>query len=61
MRQWGTKKLSSKRAASAVAMLLSGCTAERLASFTGASLAAAYNVPPAKAEEMLAAAKEARL
>lgn len=53
--------ISSKRAAASLAMLLAGCTAERLAGFTAAALSAAYNAPPAKAEEMLARARQGRL
>jgi hypothetical protein len=56
-----TSQLSSKRAAAVLAQLLSGCTSERLASFTAAGLAGSYNVPVAKAEVMLAAARQGRL
>ena len=59
-RSYGTKNVSRKRARAALSMLLAGCTNERLAGFTAAGLAASYNVSPAKAEEMLAAARKAR-
>jgi hypothetical protein len=55
-----TSQLSSKRAAAALAQLLSGCTSERLASFTAAGLAATHNVPLSRAEAMLAAARQGR-
>jgi hypothetical protein len=57
----GTKQLSRKRATGALAMLLSGCTQERLAGFTAASLASSYNVPLAKAAELLDRARQGRL
>lgn len=53
--------LPQNRAVSALASLLHGCTDERLASFTGASLASSYNVPLERAEAMLAAARQGRL
>jgi hypothetical protein len=56
-----TRTISKKRSAAALTMLLTGCTPERLASFTGASLAQAYNVTPQKAEDMLAKARQGRL
>jgi hypothetical protein len=60
-RGWGTKQLSQKRAASALASLLTGCTEERLASFTASGLASAYNVPLPRVETMLASARQGRL
>lgn len=49
-----------KSAAMSLTLLLHGCRPEQLASFTGASLSASYNVPLAVAEKMLAAVREAR-
>jgi hypothetical protein len=57
----GTKQLSSKRATGALVNLLTGCTAERLAGFTAASLAASYNVTPEKAAELLNRARQGRM
>lgn len=42
-------------------MLLTGCTKERLASFTPAALAASYNVPITTAEQMLSRARQGNL
>jgi hypothetical protein len=53
--------ISGKKAHAALTMLLTGCTEERLREFTADSLAASYNVPHAKAEEMLARARQGRL
>lgn len=53
--------VSKKCAATALVSLLHGCTDERLASFTAASLAASYNVPLERAAEMLAAARQGRM
>lgn len=50
--------MSSKRAESALIMLLTGCKAEKLASFTAAGLHAAYNVPVAKCETLLSQARQ---
>jgi hypothetical protein len=52
--------VTRKRATAHLAMLLSACTDERLRSFTAADLAKTHNVTPAKAEEMLADARERR-
>lgn len=52
--------LSGNRARAALIQLLYGCTAERLQSFTADELAATHNIKPAKAQEMLAAARERR-
>jgi len=53
--------ISAKRARSALVMLLSGCTEERLAGFTAAQLAGSTRVPFAEVEELLEAAKKGRL
>jgi hypothetical protein len=53
-------RISSKRAQSALCSLLSGCTDERLAGFTAASLAASYNVSLETAERMLVGVRKAR-
>jgi hypothetical protein len=52
--------LSQKKAEMALTMLLFGCTAERLAGFTAASLAGSYRVALPKIEQLLADAKERR-
>lgn len=52
--------LSARKAETALTALLYGCTAERLAGFSGAGLAASYNVPLPRAEAMLAEAKRRR-
>lgn len=59
-RRYPKAHLSSKRAKAAVAMLLSGCTAERLSGFTAAGLSASYNVPLEAAGQMLAEARRGR-
>lgn len=59
-RSYGSKRLPQKRAIAALSMLLSGCKLEQLNGFTAQGLAGSYNVPLAKAETMLAAAKMAR-
>lgn len=59
-RRYPKAHLSPNRAKAAVAMLLSGCTAERLAGFTAQSLAASYNVPVEYAAGMLAGARKGR-
>lgn len=59
-RSYPKASLSQKRATAALSMLLSGCKDERLASFSAAGLSAAYNVPVATVERMLAAARLAR-
>jgi hypothetical protein len=41
-------------------MLLTGCTAERLAGFTAATLAGSYNVKIETAERMLQGARRSR-
>jgi hypothetical protein len=56
-----TSQLSGNKAKAALAQLLAGCTKERLAGFTAASLSASYNVPHDKAEELLARARQGRL
>jgi hypothetical protein len=56
----GTSHLSRKSAAACLAQLLYFCTEERLRGFTAEGLAASYNVPPAKAEEMLSRARQGR-
>jgi hypothetical protein len=53
--------LSQKRAASALTSLLTGCTDERLSTFTASGLASQYNVPLAEVEAMLANARQGRL
>jgi hypothetical protein len=53
--------ISKKRAAAALAMLLTGCTKERLAGFTAASLVASYNVSLETAQRMLSAARQESL
>lgn len=53
--------ISEKRAIAALTSLLYGCKKDRLATFTGASLAASYNVPLNRAEALLAAARQGRL
>lgn len=58
MRRGGTKVISQKRAQVALTQLLTGCRPERLAEFTGAGLAASYNVPVAVAEDLLAKARQ---
>jgi dihydrodipicolinate synthase/N-acetylneuraminate lyase len=55
-----TTKLSAKCAKAALAQLLSGCRDDRLAGFTAAGLSGSYNVSPAEAEKMLAAARSGR-
>lgn len=60
-RGWGSKQISSKRAATALQTLLIGCTKEKLASFTAVGLAGSYNVTVAQAEQLLAKAKQGRL
>ena len=52
--------LSQKQARASLAMLLNGCTVERLAGFTAAHLAATYNVPAGTVETMLRDAREGR-
>lgn len=52
--------MSQKRAQCALTNLLFGCTDERLAGFTAASLASSYRVPLARVEMMLADARRAR-
>lgn len=59
-RRYPQAQMSQRKAVAAVASLLSGCTAERLAAMSAASLAGSYNVPLDKAEEMLAAARKVR-
>lgn len=59
-RTYPKAKLSAKRAKAAVAMLLGGCTDERLTGFTAQSLAASYNVPVDYAAAMLAGARKGR-
>jgi hypothetical protein len=53
--------ISKRNATVALTMLLTGCTKERLAGFTAEGLAASYNVPAAKAEELLDRARQGRL
>jgi hypothetical protein len=53
-------RISRRSADMQLTLLLTGCTAERLAGFTAASLAASYRVPLAVAEKKLAAAREGR-
>lgn len=53
--------ITQKSAVTALFSLLHGCTDERLASFTAASLAGSYNVSLDRAAEMLAAARQGRL
>lgn len=53
--------ISQKRAQTALISLLHGCTDERLASFTAASLSGSYNVPVERAEQLLAQARQGRL
>jgi hypothetical protein len=55
-----SSKISAKRARLALTQLLFGCTAERLASFTPASLSQSYNVPREEAERMLDRARAGR-
>jgi hypothetical protein len=57
----GSKQLSRKRATAALSQLLCSCTAERLAEFTAAGLAATHNVTVDKADEMLSRARQGRL
>ena len=52
--------ISSKRAEAALSMLLTGCTAERLAGFTAAALAGSYNVKIEIVERMLQGARRSR-
>lgn len=54
-------QISAKRAKSALVMLLTGCTRERLASFTPESLASSYNVPLADCQQLLARARQGTL
>lgn len=56
----GTKSQTRKQATTALVNLLYGCTPERLAGFTAASLSASYNVPVAQAEELLMRARLGR-
>ncbi len=51
---------SRKSAETALIMLLSGCTDERLAGFTATGLAASYNVPLPRATVLLAEMKMRR-
>jgi hypothetical protein len=55
-----TTNISGKKARASLSMLLSGCTRERLAEFTPEKLSAMWNVPLARAQAMLAEAKERR-
>lgn len=57
----GSKKLSSKRAKASLALMLHGCTDERLASFTPQSLCSSWNVSLATVEQMLANARQGRM
>ena len=59
-RSWGSKKPAKKNALATVAMLVNGCTAERLAELRAESLAASYNVPVEKAAALLDGARKAR-
>jgi hypothetical protein len=54
-------RISKRSADMQLTLLLTGCTAERLAGFTAAALAASYRVPLAIAEKKLTAAREGRL
>jgi hypothetical protein len=56
-----TAQITQAKAATALTCLLYGCTKERLAGFTAQGLSGSYNVPVAKAEEMLARARQGRL
>jgi hypothetical protein len=58
MRRRGSSQLSKPKAESALTMLLTGCTKERLASFTAQGLAGSYNVPLATAERLLMSARQ---
>lgn len=60
MRGRGPTRISKKSADAALTMLLVGCTAERLAGFTAASLAGSYNVKLETAERKLADARARR-
>jgi hypothetical protein len=60
MRSRGTKQLSRPKAAAALHVLLYGCRDENLAGFTPEGLSASYNVPIAKAAQMLETARKAR-
>lgn len=53
-------RISKRSAEVALTNLLYGCTGERLAGFTAAALAAAYNVPAAICEAMLVRARDGR-
>jgi hypothetical protein len=52
--------ISAKRARAALVMLLTGCTKERLASFTAEGLAASYRVPIGEVAGLLQRAKKGR-
>lgn len=53
-------QFSRRKAATALTMLLSGCTDERLAGFTAAGLAGSYNVTVAEAERLLSTVRQVR-
>lgn len=60
-RSYGTRPQSGKQARTSLALLLAGCTPERLAGFTAAALVRWHNVPLPEAERMLADALSKRL
>lgn len=59
-RRYPKASLSAKQAEGALTHLLFFCTDERLAGFTAAGLARAYNVPLLRVEAMLAEARGRR-
>lgn len=54
------RRVSRPKAETTLALLLSGCTPERLAGFTAQGLAASYNVPLPRVEAMLADVRRRR-
>lgn len=60
MRHYPTRRVSKKRSAMSLTLLLYGCTPQRLRQITAAELAGSYSVTPVAAEKMLADARKGR-
>lgn len=60
MRRGGSSHISRRSARASLALLLSGCTKERLAEFTPERLTTQFNVTLKTAEEMLSEARAKR-
>lgn len=60
MRRYGSKAITRKNAAAALAMMLSAVKPENLETFTAEQLAGCWNVPVGKIAEMLAEARARR-